>query len=202
MFRNIFLCTCVVIFYTKCFSQQQIGESALPEQCLTKTESELYKLINEYRVQKGLTPVKLSASLCYVAKMHAKDQSENYKSSTRCNMHSWSKSDKWSSCCYTSDHKQAKCMWDKPRELTGYKGDGFEISFWSTYPYATPMAAADDILNGWKKSAGHNNLIINKADWKSVEWKAIGIGIYGEYANVWFGKEEDSAYTIKPCEAK
>lgn len=93
-------------------------------------------------------------------------------------------------------------MWDKPRELTGYKGDGFEISFWSTYPYATPMAAADDILNGWKKSAGHNNLIINKADWKSVEWKAIGIGIYGEYANVWFGKEEDSAYTIKPCEAK
>jgi uncharacterized protein YkwD len=93
-------------------------------------------------------------------------------------------------------------MWDKPRELTGYQGDGFEISFWSTYPYATPREAAEDILNGWKKSPGHNNLIINNSNWKKVEWKAIGIGIYGEYANVWFGEEEDNADKVQPCDVK
>ena len=91
-------------------------------------------------------------------------------------------------------------MWDKPRELTNYKGDGFEIAFFSTYKYTTPAAFAKDILEGWKKSPGHNNVIINKSIWKKVKWNAIGIGVYGEYADVWFGKEEDSAGEPQPCE--
>lgn len=91
-------------------------------------------------------------------------------------------------------------MWDKPRELTGYQGDGYEISFYSTHEYNSPSACAKDILNGWKKSSGHNDVIMNKSIWKNVNWQAIGIGIYGEYANVWFGKEKDSAAEPKPCE--
>lgn len=200
MFRLVFLSIFAVLICSKGFSQQLTSELPLPEVCLTPAEVELYRLINEYRSQKGLPAIALSRSLCYVAKTHAMDQTANYKNGTRCNMHSWSKSTKWSSCCYTPDHKQAQCMWDKPRELTGYKGDGFEISFWSTYLYATPKAAAEDILKGWKKSPGHNNLIINGSNWKKVEWQAIGIGIYGEYANVWFGAEVDLAAEPGLCE--
>lgn len=91
-------------------------------------------------------------------------------------------------------------MWDKPRELTNYKGDGYEISFWSTYEYDTPEEAAKAILDGWKKSSGHNDVIMNKSIWRDVRWQAMGVGINGEYTNVWFGKEEDSAGEPEVCE--
>lgn len=60
-----------------------------------------------------------------------------------CNLHSWASSSKWytpflslpspslcplyslsfiirSGCCYYSDHRNAACMWNKPREIDGY----------------------------------------------------------------------------------
>lgn len=199
MYRIFALSLILILISIRIFGQQEKQVSLLPEHCLTTTELELYKLINAYRSQKKLPEVKLSASLCYVARTHAQDQTENFKNGKRCNMHSWSDKGKWSSCCYTPDHKKSKCMWDKPRELTDYQGDGYEISFYSTYRYSSPAAHAKDILDGWKKSPGHNDVIINKGIWKNAEWQAIGIGMNGEYANVWFGKEDDPAGEPKPC---
>lgn len=190
----------LILFSTKAYSQKAAAEKLLPVICLTETETELYRLINKYRVQKGLPVVTLSASLSYVAQTHARDQEENFKDGNRCNMHSWSNKGKWSACCYTSDHKKAKCMWDKPRELTNYKSDGFEISFYSTYNYDSPADFARDILDGWKKSPGHNNMIINKSIWRDMDWQVIGIGVYGEYANVWFGNAKDNAGEPLGCE--
>jgi hypothetical protein len=200
MIRLLAVCLTLLLVSLKVYPQQGKEGKHLPEICLSPTEIELYRLINEYRVQKGLPEVKLSASLCFVARTHAKDQTDNFKDGNRCNMHSWSKNTAWSSCCYTPDHKKAKCMWDKPRELTNYTGDGFEISFYTTYPYSSPAAFAKDALDGWKKSPGHNEIIMNKSIWKNVKWQAIGIGVYGEYADVWFGKEEDSAGEPRLCE--
>jgi hypothetical protein len=40
-------------------------------------------------------------------------------------------------------------------------------------------------------SKPHNAVIINDADWKRMKWKAIGLGIFGRYAAVWFGDESD-----------
>ncbi len=197
--RLLVVCILLVAFSGKVYSQKEAEVRQLPEMCLTQTEMELYKLVNEYRVQNGLTEVPLSASLCFVARTHANDQAENFKEGKRCNMHSWSGKGKWSSCCYTPDHKKAKCMWDKPRELTDYVGDGYEISFYSTYLYASPEAQAKDILNGWKKSPGHNDVIMNRNIWKNARWQAMGVGVYGEYANIWFGKEEDNAGEPQPC---
>jgi len=90
-------------------------------------------------------------------------------------------------------------MWNKPRELTNYQGNGYEISFYTTYKYTSPETFAQDILNGWKKSPGHNDMIINRKTWKKVHWQAIGIGIYDEYANVWFGEEADEAGEPTTC---
>jgi hypothetical protein len=200
--RLLLVCFLFILFSAGAYSQKESVAKQLPEICLSQTESDLYKLINEYRAQKGLPEVKLSASLSFVAHIHARDQADNFKDGNRCNMHSWSKNAAWSSCCYTPDHKKAKCMWDKPRELTNYQADGFEISFYSTYPYSSPEAFAKDILDGWKKSPGHNDVIINKKSWKDMKWKAIGIGVYGEYANVWFGSEEDTAGEPLQCDKK
>jgi len=190
----------LVLFSAEAFAQKDTHKNPLTEICLTQVETELYRLISEYRTKKGLPEISLSASLSIVARTHAIDQAGNFREGSRCNMHSWSGKGEWSSCCYTADHKKAKCMWDKPRELTGYTGDGFEISFYSNYPYSSPAGFAKDILDGWKKSPGHNDMILNKGMWKKVRWQSIGIGIYGEFANVWFGEEEDSAGKPGPCE--
>lgn len=81
-------------------------------------------------------------------------------------------------------------MWNKPRELTTYSGDGFEIGFAS---YGTSSLKAEEALLGWKKSVEHNKVIVNTDIWKKMSWQAIGIGIRQGYAMVWFGAEKDPA---------
>lgn len=156
-------------------------------QTLTKEEKKLYDLIMEYRKEKKLSVIPLSKSLTFVAKAHVKDLENNKPYHDKCNLHSWSNKGNWSSCCYTKDNSEAKCMWNKPRELTSYNGNGFEIALWQS-----DGAKALDAINSWKKSNGHNSVMINLGIWKNTTWKAIGIGIYGQYAVVWFGKESDT----------
>ena len=159
-----------------------------PSECMSSEENELYMLINDYRKTKNLAPIPYSEKLNKVARAHAWDLSENYDfdPAGECNPHSWSTEGNWSSCCYTSDHAQAECMWNKPMEIAGYKGSGYEIAFYNSNK-ATPEKA----LSGWKSSKGHNPLLINSGMWKQVNWKAVGIGIYKNYAIVWFGEVAD-----------
>ena len=153
---------------------------------LTQEETNLYNLIMQYRAEKGLPRIPLSTSLTFVAKTHAKDLDQNQPDKGNCNMHSWSNKGTWTPCCYTRDHAKAQCMWDKPKELTNYTGNGFEISYWSS-----GGANARGVLASWKSSSGHNSVMINKGMWSSHPWQAIGIGINGNYAVVWFGEVKD-----------
>ncbi|WP_298516628.1 CAP domain-containing protein [uncultured Kordia sp.] len=176
--RNIFSILCIC-----CFT---FGVSA---QKLTKEEQKLYDLIMEYRKEKNLPSIPLSKSLTFVAQTHVKDLHNNTPNNfSTCNMHSWSDKGDWTPCCYTRDHKKAACMWYKPRELTSYQGHGFEIAHGSTDKKY--MVKAERALQGWKKSKSHNKVVINEGIWKDP-WKAIGIGIYKNYAVVWFGKIPD-----------
>lgn len=155
--------------------------------CLLPEEQKLYTLIMEYRKEKKLESIPLSAKLTLVAQTHAKDLAENFKPfNNKCNLHSWSKNGKWESCCYTEDHKKAECMWMKPKEIAGYQSNGYEISY-----YSGAGANAADGIAGWKVSPGHNQVMINDGIWKQVKWNAIGIGIYKEYGVVWFGELKD-----------
>jgi len=170
--------------------------------CLTDAEKELYTAIMEYRAKQGLPEIPISVNLTKVAHIHARDLSDNRPFNDKCNMHSWSKKGVWKACCYTDDHKRAQCMWDKPRELSDYKADGYEIahgySNYKTYPGVD--ATAQTALEGWKKSKGHNMVIVNKGIWKDVKWQAIGIGMYKDFAVVWFGQEIDVAGAPEDCE--
>lgn len=165
------------------------------ELCLSTEEMKLYQLIMEYRKSKGLSSIPLSAKLSQVAKVHAHDLADNYKfdPDNKCNPHSWSKKGSWTACCYTSDHKRAQCMWDKPKEITGYSGFGYEIAY-----YSTAGATAQEGLDGWKVSPGHNPLIVNLDIWSKVKWNAIGVALYKEYGLVWFGEEKDDT-AVKTC---
>lgn len=158
--------------------------------CLSAEEKKLYDLIMEYRKEKKLEAIPLSENLTYVAQAHAHDLVDHYKFDVKnnCNPHSWSSKGKWSSCCYTNDHKKSSCMWDKPKELTDYPGNGYEILY-----YSSAGATAKEGLDGWKVSPGHNPLLINSGAFANAKWRAIGIGIYGSYGMVWFGEEPDQA---------
>ncbi|HPF63657.1 CAP domain-containing protein [Lentimicrobium sp.] len=178
------------------YSQPAPGHNAVivaetPVHCLNEAEKELASAINAYRNMNKLAPVPLSVSLSQVARLHVLDLSANHKIGSRCNMHSWSSDPRWSSCCYTDDHRRASCMWDKPRELTSYTGDGFEIAFYSNHDYASERDFALDALEGWKSSRGHHELIINRGKWKTADWKAMGVGVYDGYAVIWFGEVPD-----------
>jgi uncharacterized protein YkwD len=179
-----------------------VGSSAAPyglnneEVCVSAEEKSLYDLIMDYRKSKNLKSIPFSSKLTKVAQTHVRDLEANYEyePDAHCNPHSWSDKGTWTSCCYTRDHAQAKCMWDKPKEIAGYNGAGYEIAYFSS-----DGAGAAEALVGWQESKGHNPLLINSGSWKAVPWKAIGVGIYGKYGVVWFGQEEDKS-KIKICE--
>jgi len=204
--KNLFVQSLLVFFLISCTSRKinfsdstSLPAANEPEQLtntavyLSNDEQNLYAGIMAYRTSKGLSAIPLSSSLSKVAQLHVQDLQENRPAKGRCNLHSWSKT--YGNCCYTSDHSQAKCMWDKPRELTDYTGNGYEIAHW-----ASDGATANSSLQGWKNSSGHNAVMINKSIWKDVDWNAIGIGIHGEYSVVWFGKESDSAGRPTKCD--
>lgn len=153
---------------------------------LSQEEKKLYDMIMAYRKSKKLPPIPLSISLSYVAQTHVKDLMENFNINGNCSMHSWSKNEKWKDCCYTPDHKESLCMWEKPKELTSYPSEGFEVAH-----FYSRGAKAKDALEGWQSSKAHNPVLINEGIWKAEPWKAIGIGIYKNYACVWFGKSTD-----------
>lgn len=167
--------------------------------CLSQEEKKLFTLLNNYRKSKRLPLIPFSAALTKVAQLHAQDLSDNKPHEKNgCNMHSWSESAQWSSCCYTADHKQASCMWDKPKELTYYQGNGYEIA--SSYSNSSGKGTnAEQALKQWKGSPSHHDVILSNGIWKKYPWKAMGIGIYKNYAVVWFGNDEDPNKIIKLC---
>jgi hypothetical protein len=183
--------------------------------CLSAQEKLLYDLIMQYRKSKKLKPIPFSARLTKVAQAHVRDLEDNFdfelddnnkiarinpknpktfEVTGDCNLHSWSDKGTWTSCCYTADHSKADCMWSKPKEIAGYEGEGYEIAY-----IQSGSASASEAIEGWKKSAGHNPLLINSGTWSKLEWGAIGIGIYGKYGVVWFGEKEDKS-KMKVCQ--
>ncbi len=148
----------------------------------------LVELVNLHRTRQGLPRIVISSSLTSVAEAHVMDL-ERRRPSGRCNPHSWSPAGNWSACCYTRDHAQAQCMWNKPREITAgrYPGFGFEILAWHSR-HMTPAIA----LNQWRHSSLHHDLIVNQGTWTNTRWQAVGAAVSKHYAVVWFGREPDN----------
>lgn len=160
-------------------------------QILISEEKLLYDIIMKYRKEQGLPSIPLSASLTIVAQTHVKDLADHKPDLGDCNAHSWSSNGSWTACCYTPDHAQAKFMWSKPRELTSYQGKGYEIACGSNDCCSDFIMTSNYALESWKKSAGHNAVIINQGMWND-SWNAIGIGLYKGFSVVWFGHERDN----------
>ena len=167
--------------------------------CLNETEQQMAIAINQYRKKQGLKAIPVSASLSWVSRIHVEDLKAHYVYGSSCNLHSWSENAAWSSCCYKNDHKKAQCMWDKPRELSQYEGDGYEIAFYSTYNYPDVESYVNDALKGWQSSRGHHEIIMNRGKWTTATWQAMGIGANDEFIVIWLGELPDLAGPPENC---
>jgi hypothetical protein len=154
--------------------------------CISPVEVELYNKINDYRKLYGLPPIPLSRSLSYVAKTHVRDLFYNRPDQGACNFHSWSDKGKWKPFCYPRDEKKNSSVWDKPKEITPYKSKGYEIVYWENNP-----VNIDSVLPFWKSIDYFNSFLIYTGKWEGKKWLAIGVGIYENYAAVWFGEIPD-----------
>jgi cell division septation protein DedD len=160
---------------------------------ISQDENILYNMINDMRVQSKLPTIPLSPELCKVAQVHIADLIKYKPQDRGCSLHSWSGSGKWTACCNTKEVFGIQCMKSKPREITGYKGDGYELIYWGE-DKATPADAA----TLWKQVDASADMILSRAKWIGYEWKAMGVGIHDGYAILWLGDSVSSSLPPKP----
>jgi uncharacterized protein YkwD len=142
-------------------------------------EVKLYNLIMDYRKAYNLPVIPLSRSLTFVAQEHCRDAAPvtNVAPEGKCRVNSVAASAKWSD----------NTMWGKPKELTNYPSNGYELAYSSCC-----AVKAEKVINRWTSSSYHNEIILNQGYWKKCKWNAIGIGIQNGYATVWFGEVADN----------
>jgi uncharacterized protein YkwD len=155
---------------------------------LTSDEQELAQNINAYREEQGLAPLSVSVSLTETARAHVEDSNaySPEKVSTDCNLHSWSDNGNWTPVCYGASDDDGVKTRMKPSEITDgvYTGDGFENSYWHK-----EEATVEKAMNGWKNSESHNALMTGQNSWSTIT--TMGVAIEGNYAHVWYGREDD-----------
>lgn len=165
-----------ILFFVLFFSGIQKQEK---EVVPSNLEWELYDIVNNYRKQRKLPEIPFSKSLTQVAQEHCKDLSENIGSLTH----------GWSDCPYDNKKRSTySCMWEQPKNRTSYPGFGYENAYMHS-----EKALPKDAFESWKKSPAHHAVMINSGAWKDRKWNAIGVGIHGQFACIWFGEEIDPA---------
>lgn len=186
------------------FVSGSAGAQYQPSGCLNSDEEQLAQLVNEYRAENALPPIPVGQNLTDVAQWHTADLayasfvSGTFGQDPSCNLHTWYgiPGAPYTTCCYTSDHAQAACMWNKPGEVSGgsYSPYGFEIAAWG---YSTVEAA----LDGWKNSSGHDDVILNNPPWNNYTWRAMGIGVdpINRWYFVWFADTVDPDGDAEAC---
>ena len=170
------------------------AQANLDNICISEDEMKLYDLIDDLRKEHDFNKIAISKSLMYVAQQHAKDLYDNRPQDQEgCTLNSWSDAGSWTSCCFTEDFNQVKCMNNKPKELTNYTGVGWELAFDN---YQNPQQTID----AWIKNGVHREILINKGGFDKNVWAATGIAIYKGYAVVWFGEDFDTTGNVPICE--
>ncbi len=158
------------------------------DQCSDEAK-ELVDLLNTWIKDNGENKVKLAPSLCIVGDAHATDLVENSPNEGDCSVFSWSDGGDWTACCRDGTEEDASCTWNKPGEITGYPVNGYEVVATSGGDTSTPSEAFS-ILIGSEEIA---DMMLTTGDWNRYDWRALGAGLNGKYASVWFGEERDPA---------
>jgi len=165
--------------------------------CISSQETNLIKLINDFRKKKHIPAIPASRSLSFVAYTHTHDLFNHHPDEDFCNLHSWSNSDRWKNCCYTKDPSSILCMNEKPKELTHYTAPGFELIY-----YENDSLNLQNVMDFWQSNAPSSDFLLNTGKWAKYSWKAIGVSIYKGYVSIWVGGETDWEGIISVCSTK
>jgi hypothetical protein len=173
------------------------AQKGVPDEfCLTADEYRLYELINAHRLINGMKEIPLSASLSFVARTHVIDLFTNHPDTGVCNLNSWSDKGEWTACCHNKYVPKEACIRDKPKELTKYTGEGYELT------YAEVLNTnADTVFHFWNKIDEANEFLLNEGKWEEKTWRAMGVGIYKSYAVLWMGQRTDALPEPEVCES-
>lgn len=175
----------IVLFYTSARISDHERSTVTSRDLCNEEENTFIDQTNAIRKENGLPAIPMSSSLCKVGRKHVLQLSRRPQiAQGGCNLHSWD------DCCYTSDHQNTNCMWLKPKEVAGFETTGYENA-------ANGYATSADALNGFLKSQGHREVILNEGEWAKKVWRAIGAGIKDRYYVLWFADEADVATVEK-----
>ncbi|KAI9294114.1 hypothetical protein K502DRAFT_11039 [Neoconidiobolus thromboides FSU 785] len=147
-------------------------------QCQNNFLTEIVNELNAERSKRGLYQINISKKLTKVAQAHVDDLSKYADSKP--GLHDWPSVFK----CKISEGY--KCMWDKPRQLTGYSGNGYEVSFLG-------LTKPKDLIRGWLNSKPHAEVLLNQGSWHDNKWEAVGAATRGQYSVMWFGEVSDKS---------
>ncbi len=192
-----FLTPFLVIFITLCIIPQSFGQlGKVPNEfCISQKEYKLYQLINQYRSKLSLDPIPLSKSLCYVAKTHAADLSANYSKGDDCNMYSWSDKGEWKPFCYPSDQNRKNDIKDKAKEISGYPGKAYELTYWDNTD-----VSLEEVVSFWNSIPYTSAILSNTEKFANLSWLSMGVGIQDGYILLWIGEKEDVEPFTTICE--
>lgn len=194
MRKTIFLLCALFFLHIVVFSQEQDKANVKEDLCISQDEMILFNLVNDLRKQNKLSVIPLSGSLCIVSRKHIENLITWKPQEEGCNLNSWTAGPSWTACCSNKDPKGTRCMNEKPSEITGYSGKGYELVYWQE-----ESASALEAFELWKQVQASRDMILCKGKWQSKEWKAMGIGIDQGYAVLWMGDKPDKAMNIRIC---
>lgn len=190
--KAVFILSWLFLFgFSSNLQAQQVN---IPEQvCMNGFEQQLYALIDNYRSENEAHTIEVSKKLTFVAKLHARDLYHNRIDKDSCSMQSWSDQGFWNACCFSErDNDKQACMWDKPKEITGYEGKGYEVIY-------NGGSEPKRIMELWKGSSFYSDILKNSGRYANKDWAAIGIGQYKNVTVVWFGEAEDEENKVENC---
>ena len=186
-FINLLALTVLFVFsfqtisaQSKCGGKEIYAQKNCSGDESAKDETELFRLINDYRKKNNLPEVPESKTMYLIANRHLMDINLNLKKLT----HSWSE------CNFDYNKSQTwNCMFDAPKKFDpGLSGNGYENVYYNSKGKFTPA----EVLEGWKKSPLHNAALLNRDLFKDMSWIAGGVAIDGQYAALWFISAGDS----------
>ena len=189
--KTVFLLSLLCFVFSLSASAQQVP---IPEEvCMNGFEQQLYALIDTYRGENEAHKIEVSKKLTFVAKLHARDLYHNRIDKDSCSMQSWSDKGFWNACCFSErDNSKQSCMWDKPKEITGYEGKAYEVIY-------NGGSEPKRIMELWKGSSFYSDILKNSGRYADKDWAAVGIGQYKNVTVVWFGEIEDEDKDVQSC---
>jgi len=163
--------------------------------CISPDEKKLFDAINALLTDYDKKPLKLSASLSYVARLHVDDLLKNRPDTSICNLSSWSDKGPWTACCYNKYVPDQECMWGKPKELTTYPYRGYELA-----GYFQDELTPDTVIELWSTQKEILDMLLARKNYAKKEWVCMGVGMNRHYVSVWFGQRPDKVKTPAVCD--